>query len=262
MASFIALGVKYLGTRYHGWQKQPLHISVQGCLEHALSTVAAHPVEVTCAGRTDRGVHATNQVVHFETRANRDIRAWIEGVNRYLPNDIIVFWAKEVEPSFHARFSAIFREYRYVICNQSEPILLTELCHREHQPLDVSSMHQAAQLILGEHDFTSFRSSRCQSNHAVRCLLECEVSKQGHFINIDVVANSFLHHMVRYLVGSLLTIGTGQRSYKWLKELLDAKKRTPEIIRAPAKGLYLTFVGYPKTFILPIERIRPQYLVG
>ncbi len=247
----IALGVEYFGANYCGWQRQEKVASVQAVLERALSTVANQSIEVFCAGRTDSGVHATGQVVHFDTAADRPLKAWTFGVNANLPEDIAVVWAKTVVDDFHARFSAIARRYRYIILNRPQrgAILSRGMTHF-HFPLNHVLMHQAAQALLGEQDFTSFRSAQCQSHTPWRNVHFVNVFRQDEFVIIDIQANAFLHHMVRNIVGSLLEIGMGNQNVDWIKHLLSLKDRTQAAPTAKAEGLYLVHAIYPETFAL------------
>jgi len=259
--SRIALGVEYDGSRYCGWQMQSHGTrTVQHELEKALSIVADHPVQVVCAGRTDTGVHATGQVVHFDTRSERPSRAWVMGVNTHLPDDVCVHWVKEVGADFSARFSATMRAYRYVIQQRAaRPALYSRQVSWIHHPLDTLAMHQAAQALLGENDFSSFRSSACQSEHAIRFIESIEVSTQHGFVYVDIRANAFLHHMVRNIVGSLLKVGSGEQPPGWIAELLSLKDRTRAGPTAPAEGLYLVAVQYPDEYGLPATGSVPKF---
>lgn len=258
----IALGIEYDGNGYFGWQKQREVLGVQQALEEALSKVANHTVEVFCAGRTDAGVHATNQVVHFDTESIRDEKAWTMGVNTNLPSNIAVKWAVEVKDDFHARFSATARRYRYIICNSKlRPGILNQGLSHYHYDLDVQAMHDAGQLILGENDFTSFRAVQCQSKTPFRNLMHLNVSRYSSFVIIDIKANAFLHHMVRNITGSLLEVGTGRKPVEWLAELLAAKDRTLAAATAKSEGLYLVEVDYPTECGLPKSPIGPLFLL-
>jgi len=241
----IALGVEYDGTDYKGWQQQPHAPSVQETLSTAISAVAAETIQCTGAGRTDSGVHATGQVVHFDTSAERSDRAWLLGINSNLPPDINVFWARPVADRFHARFSALFRSYRYVILNT--PVRSALERHRAWwcmQPLNAELMHEAAQVMVGTHDFSSFRASSCQAHTPVRTLTHLNVHRAGDKIIVDCRANAFLHHMVRNLLGSLARIGSGDVGPEWLPEVLHARDRKQSGITAPAAGLTLVSVEY------------------
>lgn len=257
----IALGIEYNGTHYFGWQRQREVNSVQGELERALANVANEPIETFCAGRTDAGVNATGQVVHFDTNAKRDMRGWIMGVNSHLPNDIAVRWAQQVDDSFHARFSATARRYRYIIYNRKfrPAILGTGLSHY-HQDIDVDLMRQAAPQLLGEQDFTSFRAIQCQSNSPFRNVTHLDIQRFGDYIVLDIKANAFLHHMVRNITGSLLEVGMGRQSPQWIQQLLDAKDRTLAAATAKAEGLYLVGVDYPAEFNIPQLPLGPLFL--
>ena len=251
--SRVALGVEYDGSDFCGWQMQKSGVrTVQEELETALSSVANAPVRVHCAGRTDTGVHGVGQVVHFDTEAQRSPRSWILGANANLPFDVNVTWSKLVDEAFHARFSAVSRAYRYVILNR-----MTRSClHRNravwtHRPLDANRMHEAAQSLVGTHDFSSFRAQGCQAKSPVRILSYLDVSRQGDRIIIDVGANAFLHHMVRNLAGVLMTIGRADEPIGWAQEVLERRDRTKGGVTAPPEGLYLMHVGYPDEFEIP-----------
>lgn len=248
----IALGVEYQGGAYCGWQYQDHCDSVQKHLQSALSFIADESIEVHCAGRTDTGVHAIGQVVHFETKSTRLGRAWVQGTNTKLPYDIRVAWARTVSDDFHARFSAVARQYRYVIFNR--PVHSAVLSGRvtwERQPLDEMAMHRAAQTLVGEYDFSSFRAAGCQANHAIREVQSVQVSRHDDFVFVDIQANAFLHHMVRNIVGTLLEVGRGEKPEEWLKTLLDKQDRTQAGVTAPAEGLYFVNAIYPEKFDMP-----------
>jgi len=247
MRKRIALGVEYDGSRYHGWQTQQDADSIQERLEWALAQVADHQVETVCAGRTDRGVHATQQVVHFDTTAHRSLRGWQLGTIQLLPDDITVIWAQEVSADFHARYSARSRHYRYVILNRlTRPGLQNGRVTWWYHELDAHKMHQAAQQLLGEHDFTSFRGKDCQAHSPVRLIESIAATREGQYIYIDVRANAFLHHMVRNIVGTLIEVGQGKQPVGWVGEVLKARDRNAAGITAPAEGLYLVHVRYPE----------------
>jgi tRNA pseudouridine38-40 synthase len=241
----IALGIEYLGSRYAGWQFQQHALSVQQVVEEALSRVADHPLRVHCAGRTDAGVHALAQVVHFETAAQRPLRAWTLGVNAHLPDDVSIRWAQPVRPDFHARFSAQARHYRYLIIRRP---VRTALWHQRalwtHRALEVARMQGAAQALIGRHDFTSFRALGCQAKSPVRTLHRLELLERGPLLELRVCADGFLHHMVRNIVGVLLAIGRGEAAVNWTTELLALRDRSRGGVTAPAHGLYLTQVDY------------------
>ncbi|HEX5961014.1 MAG TPA: tRNA pseudouridine(38-40) synthase TruA [Rhodanobacteraceae bacterium] len=250
----VALGIEYDGTDFFGWQRLGHGPSVQAEVESALSFVADHEIEVTCAGRTDAGVHARCQVVHFDTTAMRDPRAWVLGATTRLPRAIAVLWAQAVPNDFHARFSARARRYRYAILNRPiRPALDARFLSWERVPLDAGAMHAAAQALVGEQDFSSFRAVSCQARHARRNVIEVEVWREGERVVIAIEANAFLHHMVRNIVGSLLEVGRGERPPEWIAELLAARNR--EIAGATATSQGLTFIGprYPAQWSLPAE---------
>ena len=256
----IVLGVEYDGSRYYGVEGSRSGNTVQQSLEAALSQVADRPVKTTCAGRTDTGVHATGQVVHFDTDADRESRAWIMGVNSNLPDDIRVTWVRETDGEFHARFSAQRRHYRYVILNQAHgSALLDRRVCREHADLDVSRMRAAAGHLLGEHDFTSFRAVACQARHPVRTVYTLEITRAGRFVYLDIEANAFLHHMVRCIAGVLLRIGRNDARPEWAGELLEIRDRTAGGVTAPAAGLYLVAIRYPTRYELPVSGWLPEF---
>lgn len=241
----IALGIEYDGTNYHGWQRQNNVSTIQEKLEQALSQVASESISVVCAGRTDAGVHATGQVVHFDTDANRSDRAWILGGNSNLSSDIRILWARHVSPDFHARYGAISRHYRYMIYNHIiGPALLRHRAMWCPYALNEKLMNEAGQFLLGEHDFSSFRGSGCQAKSVKRHVTFLRVTRNESMINIDIQANAFLLHMVRNIVGVLVKIGTGKCSPVWAKEVLEARDRRKAGITAPACGLYLVKVEY------------------
>lgn len=257
-----ALQVSYDGSRYHGWQFQDNIPTVQHQLELALSKVAKTRIQVICAGRTDAGVHATAQIIHFDTNVTRQLKAWVMGTNTYLPPDIAVHWAKEVSDDFHARFSAIKRRYVYIIYNKPHrPSLFYRNMTWHYRPLNEECMAQAGQLLLGEHDFSSFRGADCQANTPYRNVLSLDVYRQQHLIIVDITANSFLHHMVRNIVGVLIKIGEGKKPAEWARAVLDAKSRQAASNTAPANGLFLTKVYYPLEFKLPNGDINLQNTV-
>ena len=248
----LAVGIEYVGTHFAGWQRQDGAATVQVAVEEALSRVAAHPVVVTCAGRTDAGVHALGQVAHFDTSAARPARGWVLGANDELPPEVSLGWLAPVPADFHARYSALARSYRYVIVNRASraPLLHERACWRRGT-LDAERMHAAAQALCGQHDFSAFRAAECQSRVALRRVDRVAVSRHGAFVFIDVTANAFLHHMVRNIAGSLMLIGAGARPAGWLAEVLAARDRRAAGPTAPAGGLYLARVDYPASFGLP-----------
>ena len=254
----IALGIEYDGTDFSGWQRLKADASVQGTVEQALSKVAAHTVEVSCAGRTDAGVHGRCQVVHFDTEAVRDMRGWVLGACSNLPSSVAVLWAQPVLDSFHARYAARSRRYRYHILNR--PVRAALDARRvtwERLPLDAGRMQRAAQALLGEHDFSAFRALSCQAAHPRRTVLAVSVRREDEQILVDIEANAFLHHMVRNIVGSLLPIGRGEQPIEWLSELLAGADRQVAGPTAPSTGL--TFVGprYETYWGLPAEVCLP-----
>ncbi|RLV58712.1 tRNA pseudouridine(38-40) synthase TruA [Parashewanella curva] len=257
----IALGVEYDGSAYFGWQRQKEVDSVQAQLEKALSFIANETIELQCAGRTDAGVHGTGQVVHFDTNAERPLKAWSMGVNANLPDNIAVRWAKEVDEDFHARFSATARRYRYIIYNHKlRPGILRHGVSHYHGDIDEKKMHQAAQALLGEQDFTSFRAIQCQSNTPFRNVHHVRVTRQGNYVIVDIAANAFLHHMVRNIVGSLIEIGLGNQPLDWMATLLALKDRNQAAPTAKAGGLYLIDVTYPESIGLPKPTLGPLFL--
>jgi tRNA pseudouridine38-40 synthase len=248
----VALGIEYDGSAFHGWQYQGDVRSVQELLQQAISKVANHDVTIHCAGRTDTGVHATGQVVHFETSALRTERSWVLGSNVNLPDDININWAKQVPDRFHARFSAIGRHYCYHILNRPYRSALWR--HRAvwiHHPLDEQAMHRAAQKLVGSHDFSSYRAQGCQAKHPTRTVHSLSVHREDERIYIAIHANAFLHHMVRNIAGVLETIGKGEQSENWAEEVLGLRDRTLGGVTAPSHGLYLVKVDYPAEFDLP-----------
>ncbi|MDP7591461.1 MAG: tRNA pseudouridine(38-40) synthase TruA [Litorilituus sp.] len=256
-----ALGIEYDGKNYCGWQRQKSVVSVQQTLENALSKIADEPIEVVCAGRTDTGVNATNQVIHFDTNKVRKDIAWTLGVNTHLPRDVAVTWVKAVSEDFHARFSATARRYRYIIYNNAlRSAILSDGISHFHYPLDETLMHEGAQYLVGKHDFTSFRTVHCQSHSPTRTIEHCQVTRQGEYIIVDVKANAFLHHMVRNIVGSLMRVGQAQEPISWIKEVLEHKNRCMAGVTAPPEGLYFVEVDYPQQFALPKRPFGPLFL--
>lgn len=261
MMKKFALALAYDGRNYSGWQVQNNTNSIQQEIEAALSTVANHSITVFCAGRTDAGVHATMQILSFESDANRSLDQWLLGTNSKLPKDIKVQWIQKTDPEFHARFKAIERHYCYVIQNTPiAPCILRNLVTWHLKTLDAEKMHQAAQLLVGKHDYSSFRSSHCQAKTAVREVKSIIVERCCDAIIIKISANAFLHHMVRNIVGSLLKIGEGTHDKAWLQQVLESKDRKVAGVTAPADGLYLTGVIYPEEYGLPNKIVRPPML--
>jgi len=247
-----AAGIEYDGSGFFGWQRQAEGRTVQACVEKAISAVADHKVGIVCAGRTDTGVHATGQVIHFDTAAVRPANNWLRGSNANLPDDISVLWLTEADAAFHARFSAMQRHYRYIIYNHParSALLRNQVCW-QHQDLDVDKMARAGQYLLGEHDFTSFRAVACQAHSPVRTIHSLEIRRSGHFITLDIVANAFLQHMVRCIAGVLIKTGCGEQSSGWVREVLQAKDRRVSGVNATPAGLYLVDVRYPDQFQVP-----------
>jgi len=257
----IALGIEYDGAAFYGWQRQREVNSVQQELEIALSKVANQSIELFCAGRTDAGVHATGQVVHFDTSAVRDEKAWVMGTNAQLPDAIAVTWAKTVPDDFHARFSATARRYKYIIYNHKyRPAILRSGLSHYHQKLDLELMQQAAPYLLGEQDFSSFRAIQCQSKTPFRNVHHLQLSRHGDYIVLDIKANAFLHHMVRNITGSLLEVGMKRRPPEWIAQLIAAKDRTLAAATAKPGGLYLVDVDYPEAFDIPSTAAGPLFL--
>lgn len=256
----IAASIEYDGRPYRGWQIQEGVKTVQEEVEKALSKVADHPVRVICAGRTDTGVHAVNQIIHFDTTAFRSDYSWVRGTNTHLPESICLTWVHPVDDRFHARFMARRRCYRYIILNRpirSACLMGKVVC--QHRPLDVAGMAAAAQSLIGEHNFTSYRAQACQARSPVRHMYSLDVSRSGDFVYLDLCANAFLHHMVRNIAGVLMTIGAGDRPIEWAKEVLEFKDRKKGGITAAAAGLYLVRVDYEVGFNLPDAVLFPCY---
>ena len=248
----IALGLEYDGSAFAGWQVQQHAQAVQSVVQAALSIVANETIEIIAAGRTDAGVHASIQVVHFDTSAIRDERSWCLGVNTNMPESVSVLWAREVEVDFHARFSALSRSYRYVILNaRPRPALLRDRVCWVREQLDAQRMHEAAQALVGSHDFSSFRAAECQSTTPIRHLQRIQVTRCNEYVVIDVTANAFLHHMVRNIAGVLIAVGCGKREIEWPAQVLEVRDRAQGGVTAVAGGLYLFGVGYPERFGLP-----------
>lgn len=252
----IALGIEYAGDHFCGWQNQ-LHLrTVQGCVEEALSNVANHPVTVICAGRTDTGVHALEQVIHADVEVHRTRRSWVFGTNSYLPKDISVLWACPVDTHFHARFSAKARHYRYIILNRStRPAVAAKRVVWAYKPLDIKPMQAAARTLVGTHDFSSYRSTACQAKNPIRTIFNLAVSRVDEQVIIDVSANAFLHHMVRNIAGVLMAIGYGEQPVSWAWTVLMAQDRAAGGITAPACGLYLRTIEYPKPYTLGNSKV-------
>ena len=248
------LGIEYDGAAFHGWQTQALAMlpTIQGALESAMSKIADAPVQIVCAGRTDAGVHATGQVIHFDAPVVRPDSAWVRGVNALLPASCAVRWAQPVAQDFHARFSATGRRYRYILLNRPErPAIFAGRAGWFHRPLDMASMAVAAQSILGTHDFSAFRAAECQANSPIRTLTEARVSRQGDWLVFDFAANAFLQHMIRNLVGALVYVGKGAEPVTLMTTLLAQKDRKLSPPTFMPDGLYLSAVDYDAVWGLP-----------
>lgn len=258
----IALGLEYDGRRFLGWQTQAVGRTVQGVVEAALAVIAGHPVSLICAGRTDTGVHATCQVAHFDTPADRPLSAWIRGVNAHLPEDVAVVWAREMDGAFHARFSARGRRYRYLLLNRPQrPGLQSGRVGWFHGPLDVAAMAKAAALLRGEHDFSAFRAAECQAKSPVKTLHEAAVVRAGDLIVLDFAANGFLHHMIRNLVGSLVYVGKGSHPPEWMSTLLAGRDRRRAAPTFSPAGLYFSGVDYGEEWGLEpdLTQVLPRF---
>jgi tRNA pseudouridine38-40 synthase len=249
----IALGVEYKGTEFHGFQTQPSGVkTVQQALQKALSKVADEEITLVCAGRTDAGVHATQQVIHFDTSAVRPEKAWVLGTKPHLPDSVIVRWAKNVSPQFHARFSALNRTYRYLLSDASTASAL--VAHQvtwSSRKLNLDWMREGAKYLIGQQDFTSFRATQCQAKSPVRTIHHLHLVRRGDLIILEVQANAFLHHMVRNIVGVLMTVGTGDKPAEWVADVLAARDRSKGAVTAKPYGLYLVSVDYPEEFNIP-----------
>lgn len=259
----LALGIAYNGLPWQGWQTQPGGLTVQDQLEAALQSFVGAPVATICAGRTDTGVHATGQVVHIDVQVDRPEQAWVRGLNSHLPDSIAVQWATAVPSDFHARFSALSRSYMYIIVNTSlrQPLWAGRAgwCFR---PLNVELMREAAQTLLGEHDFSSFRSSQCQAASPVRQMYQLDVERMGDFVLINLRANAFLHHMVRNIVGELVLLGQGKTDLDHFNHVFQARDRTRAAPTFAAAGLYLTDVVYPDNLLNKPVPSAPHLLAG
>jgi tRNA pseudouridine38-40 synthase len=254
----IALGLEYDGAPFCGWQHQPSACAVQDHVETALARFADRPVSVTAAGRTDAGVHASAQVVHFDTDARRDDSSWVRGPNTFLDRRIRVLWARPVPEDFHARFSARSRTYRYLLLDDAvAPGILAGKAGWFHRPLDVAAMAAAVSRVTGEHDFSAFRDAQCQAKSPVRTLIRAGVERRGPFVAFTFEANAFLHHMVRNLVGALVYVGAARQAPAWMGELLEARDRTLCAPTFAPDGLYLSGIAYDRAFGLPAFRPNP-----
>ena len=248
----LALGVGYRGQAYQGWQSQAGGRTVQDRLEHALAQFAARPLRTVCAGRTDAGVHAINQVVHFDTEAVREPFSWVRGSNRFLPDDIAVQWCLPVADAFHSRNLALGRRYRYVVLESAvRPALESGLAGWTVRPLDAGAMSRAAALLLGEHDFSSFRAAECQAASPVKTLHSIAISRCGAYWRFEFDANAFLHHMVRNIMGCLIAVGNGKRGPAWMSEVLEARDRKLAAPTFAAAGLYFIGPYYDAEWAIP-----------
>jgi tRNA pseudouridine38-40 synthase len=248
----VAIGVEYDGAAYHGWQRQPHSPSVQEALQGALGQIANEPIELTCAGRTDAGVHARAQVAHFDTGAQRSARAWLFGANSVLPPSINLRWVAPVTEQFHARYAALRRSYRYLVLNRpTRSALAAGRALVVYTPLDAALMQQAADALIGQHDFSAYRAAECQARSPVRTIEALGVRRSGDWISIEITANAFLQHMVRNIVGTLLAVGRGEAGPQRTREQLESRQRSTGEATAAAHGLYFWRVEYPPQFGLP-----------
>ena len=248
----IALGIEYDGSGFCGWQSQPDGRTVQDVLQLALSQIAGESVSIIAAGRTDTGVHALEQVIHFDTQAARPLSAWVRGVNSHLPSNVAVLWAQAVDEEFHARFSAQARSYRYYLfCRPVRSALQHGKVGWYHQPLDVNLMQQAAQYLLGEHDFSAFRAAGCQAKSPFKNMTQLTIRQEGELICFELTANAFLHHMVRNIVGCLVYVGNGKQTPEWMRKVLQGRDRSKAAPTFAPDGLYLCRVTYDKKWGLP-----------
>ena len=251
----IALGLEYAGDAFCGWQSQAPPCSVQDAVERALSQIASQHVTTNAAGRTDAGVHAASQVVHFDTHARRPLTAWVRGANALLPRDVAVLWAREVADEFHARFSATARHYTYVLLMRSErPALLARRVGWYHATLDIDAMREGAASLRGKHDFSSFRAAECQAKSPVKTLTHIAIDALPPLVRFDFSADAFLHHMVRNIVGALVYVGAGKKPPEWINHLLTERDRTRAAPTIAPEGLYLCGADYPDRFGLPPTR--------
>jgi len=256
----IALGLEYRGSAFTGWQSQRDGRGVQDALERALAAIADAAVGTVAAGRTDAGVHATMQVVHFDTAADRPDTAWVRGVNAHLPADIAVLWARPVAAAFHARYDALARHYSYLLVNRgSRPALLAGRVGWYHRPLDVAAIEKAAAALVGTHDFSAFRAAECQARSPSRTLTTASIAAVGEYVRFDFCANAFLHHMIRNIVGALISVGAGKHPPSWIAELLAGRDRTRGAPTFAPDGLYLIGAEYDAEWGLPPTR-RPVSL--
>ena len=253
----IALSLEYDGSAFCGWQTQPSACAVQDAVDAALSRIAAHPVRSQCAGRTDAGVHALNQVIHFDTTAHRPLTAWVRGMNTLLPESVAVQWAREVSEEFHARNRSRGRAYTYLLLNRPErPAVHHARVGWHHRPLDVGRMREALLALLGTHDFSAFRAAECQAASPVKELRRAQVRHLGDLLVFEFAADAFLHHMVRNIVGSLVKVGDGSRPPHWLQQVLESRDRSLAAPTFPPNGLYLIAVEYDALWGLPATPVR------
>jgi tRNA pseudouridine38-40 synthase len=253
----IAMGLEYDGSAFHGWQVQDGVRTVQQAVTAAVGKVADHPVTLHCAGRTDAGVHALEQVIHFDTRARRSDRSWVLGSNVNLPPDVAVLWARPVSPQFHARYRAVARHYRYrILCRGTRSALLRDRAVWVRHDLDLEAMRLAAVDLIGEHDFSSFRALACQARSPVRRVHYLHLTRRDDLIELHIGANGFLHHMVRNIAGVLIAIGSGDAPVSWLRELLALRDRTRGGVTAPPQGLYFVRADYPPEHPLPQRDVQ------
>jgi tRNA pseudouridine38-40 synthase len=257
----LALGIEYDGSRFLGWQTQPGGGTVQDALQTAMTAIAGEGVRITCAGRTDRGVHAREQVIHFDPPVPRPDSAWVRGVNAMLPESVAVLWVQPVDDAFHARFSAISRTYRYILLNRRvRPALSARHAGWFHRTLDVESMRRASEFLVGEHDFSAFRSAECQAKTPVRRVNRLEIESIGERIDFVIRANAFLHHMVRNIVGTLVYVGMGKHPPAWVHDVLTTRERALAAPTFGPEGLYLEGVEYGPEWELPTGRRAPAAL--
>ncbi|MDL2337159.1 MAG: tRNA pseudouridine(38-40) synthase TruA [Pseudomonadota bacterium] len=257
----IALGISYRGAAYCGWQRQPNQKSVQDSVEKALSRFADVAVTVTCAGRTDTGVHAINQVVHVDPAVEREESSWVRGTNRYLPADVAIQWCQPVDDRFHARFSAIGRRYTYLLLESPvRPAVEAGMAGWTFRALNGDAMRLAAQVLLGEHDFSAFRSSQCQAASPIKQLRSIEISRRGAYWRIDFDASAFLHHMVRNILGCLIAVGTGKCPVSWLSEVLASRNRALAAPTFSPDGLYFVGPYYDSSYAIPMRPPASDWL--
>lgn len=257
-----AMGIEYDGAEFFGWQRQSHAASVQQSVEKALAVVADHPVTVICAGRTDTGVHARGQVVHFDSPSERSERQWILGINSNLPDAVRILWVKAVDDSFHARFGAHSRSYQYRILNRwVRPAIGVAYYGWCRDALDETQMHEAAQVLIGRHDFSAFRSAGCSAQHAIREVTKLDVTRHGDIVTIDITANAFLYHMVRNIVGSLIVVGNGEKSIQWFGGVFQGQDRKLAGVTAESRGLCFMNVRYDPKYELP-EKVEAFPFAG